>query len=240
MIASKKKNILFVEDDVDITEVVADILSPKYNFFAAGTLKEANSIVALKDDIDLILLDFNLPDGKGNQFCSQLKGDKRTRDIPIIFLTGRADLQDKSSAFASGASDYITKPFEILELDMRIEARLNEVNKQSEQLEEISFVNLMFDLAKHKLYKVGDDGDREEIELTPMEIKLFRYLLENRERVLSREQLVEKVWGDNINVADRTVDRHISRLRTKIDDQALAINPVHGVGYIFEKKKIAS
>ena len=219
--------VLVVEDEPAIQELIA------YNLRQAGhqPLRAENAEQALRlvqDALpDLVLLDWMLPGLSGIDFARRLRSDKRTRAIPIIMLTARADEQDKLTGLETGADDYITKPFSPRELNARVKAVLRRRAPQmTDDIVQIS--GLMLDPATHL---VGAHGTQ--VHLGPTEFRLLHFLMTHPERVHSRAQLLDQVWGDHVFVEERTVDVHIRRLRKALEPSRhdRLIQTVRGAGY---------
>jgi two-component system, OmpR family, phosphate regulon response regulator PhoB len=219
--------VLVVEDEPAIQELIA------YNLKQAGhqALRADNAEQALRlvqDALpDLVLLDWMLPGLSGIEFARRLRGDKRTRTIPIIMLTARADEQDKLTGLDSGADDYITKPFSPRELNARVKAVLRRRAPQmTDDVVQIS--SLKLDPATHRVTAEGG-----QVHLGPTEFRLLHFLMTHAERVHSRTQLLDQVWGDHVFVEERTVDVHIRRLRKALEpsNHDRLIQTVRGAGY---------
>jgi two-component system, OmpR family, phosphate regulon response regulator PhoB len=219
--------ILVVEDEPAIQELIA------YNLKQAGhqALRADNAEQALRlvqDALpDLVLLDWMLPGLSGIELARRLRGDKRTRAIPIIMLTARADEQDKLTGLDSGADDYITKPFSPRELNARVKAVLRRRAPQmTDDVVQVS--SLKLDPATHRV--TADGG---QVHLGPTEFRLLHFLMTHAERVHSRTQLLDQVWGDHVFVEERTVDVHIRRLRKALEPSGhdRLIQTVRGAGY---------
>ena len=221
--------ILIVEDEPAIQELIA------YNLKQAGhqPLRADNAEQALNliaDALpDLVLLDWMLPGLSGVEFAKRLRADKRTRSIPIIMLTARSDEQDKLQGLESGADDYITKPFSPRELNARIKAVLR---RRAPQMTDdlVQLGGLTLDPATHRV-----NGNGTPIELGPTEFRLLHFMMTHAERVHSRTQLLDQVWGDHVFVEERTVDVHIRRLRKALEPTELdgLVQTVRGTGYRF-------
>jgi two-component system phosphate regulon response regulator PhoB len=181
---------------------------------------------------DLVLLDWMLPGGSGVQLARKLKEHEFTRDIPIIMLTARGEEEDKVRGLEAGADDYITKPFSPKELVARIKAVMRRVTPTASD-ELISFSGLVLDPVAHRV-SANDDL----VDMGPTEFKLLHFFMAHAERVFSREQLLDNVWGTNVYVEDRTVDVHIRRLRKSISAHGhdSMIQTVRGAGYRFSVK----
>jgi DNA-binding response OmpR family regulator len=225
--------VLIVDDNSDLRDLLASDLSARYEVSQAGSLEEAQRRLR-GDAVDLVLLDVTLPDGDGYRFCAALKNSRPTRNLPVIFLTGRAELNDKVMGFTLGADDYVTKPFELAELRLRIDARLRAAAAAAPAgpalapplPELLELGNLKVDLHTHRA-RIGD----EQVDLTPVELKLLLWLMRHLDAVYSRAQLIQHIWGHDIHVTARTVDTHVSNLRKKLVNCSHAIVSVHGVGY---------
>ena len=179
---------------------------------------------------DLILMDWMLPDLSGVEVCKNLKKDNKYNDIPIIMLTAKGEEEDKLRAFATGADDYVTKPFSQKELNARIKSLLRRSKPQS-SADVVEFTDLKIDRITKRVYR-----NNVEISLGPTEFKLLDFFIKNPKRVYSREQLLNNVWGENIYVETRTVDVHIRRLRQaiNIDKTKPLIRTVRSAGYSLE------
>jgi two-component system phosphate regulon response regulator PhoB len=181
---------------------------------------------------DLLLVDWMLPDMSGLELTRQLKRDKDTQEVPIIMLTARADESDKISGLEGGADDYITKPFSPRELLARIKAVLRRSSPGGIE-ETVEAEGLALDQAGHRVM-AGDVS----ISLGPTEYRLLSFFMTHPERVYSRSQLLDRVWGGNVYVEERTVDVHIRRLRKALEDQGYDrfIQTVRGAGYRFSTR----
>ena len=202
-----KANILIVEDESPILELLAlNISQAGYNPLRAISAEHAEKLIneALPD---IILLDWMLPGMSGIDFAKKLRSNALTKTIPIIMLTARSDELDKVKGLEVGADDYITKPFSPRELNARIKAVLR--RKAPELTEDILKINgLELNPVSHRV-----TGNNKPLEMGPTEFRLLHFFMSNPERVYSRSQLLDKVWGSQIFIEDRTVDVHIRRLR---------------------------
>lgn len=221
--------ILLVEDEPAIQELlVFNIKQCGYNAIQASDASEALTHIA-RELPDLILLDWMLPGISGIELARRLRADQRTRNIPIIMLTARTDERDKIHGLESGADDYITKPFSPRELMARIRAVLR--RRAPEMSEETVSVNgLELSPTTHRVSANGI-----QIELGPTEFRLLHYFMTHIERVYSRSQLLDQVWGDHVFVEERTVDVHIRRLRQALEPSGMdkLVQTVRGSGYRF-------
>lgn len=179
----------------------------------------------------LILLDLMLPDGSGLDLCREIKSDKEKVATPIIILTAKDDEVDKVVGFELGADDYVTKPFSVRELILRIKAVLKRGERKQENLEvQRQFGELLIDVDSHEVFV-----NEQSITLTALEFKLLRQLVDRRGRVQSRDQLLSDVWGYSADVTTRTVDTHIKRLREKLGSMGKYVQTIRGVGYKFTR-----
>lgn len=221
--------ILLIDDDQETYVLVSKALGNSLPLTWARSLSEGWTL-SHKEPIELILLDVMLPDGDGFQFCAKLQNEEVTQAIPIILLTGKKGVAHRVLGFSLGADDYLEKPFDLQELRARVESKLKKKrqNKSAEEL--IHIGNLEINLGTQRVC-INLDGHFTEIFLTPIEFRLMQHLAKNCERAFSRDQLITAAWGENISVADRTVDKHISALRQKLQSCGEYIQTVPGYGY---------
>ena len=223
-------HIFVVEDEKPIQELLQYNLE-KEGFKVSSSVNGEAALETIKEKIpDLILLDWMLPDLSGIKICQYLKQDKTVKDIPIIMLTAKGEEEDKIKGFNTGAEDYMTKPFSFPELLVRIKSLLKRV-KPNIVSDEAIYLDLKIDRVSMKVSR-----KEKEINLGPKEYKLLNFLIKQPKRVYSRDQLLEQVWGDDINVESRTVDVHITRLRQaiNIDGVKPLIRTVRSAGYSLE------
>tara|TARA_B100001778_G_scaffold298155_1_gene272089 strand:- start:805 stop:1488 length:684 start_codon:yes stop_codon:yes gene_type:complete len=223
--------ILIVEDEPDIRKNLKYNISREgFDVITAGSLSESEEIVN-SNSISLIILDLMLPDGSGLDLCKKFKSNSKTESIPIIILTAKDDEVDRVVGFELGADDYVTKPFSVRELILRIKAVLKRGQTKKEVLEvERQFGDLSMDIESHEVYVNND-----EINLTALEFRLLRHLVDRRGRVQSRDQLLSDVWGYSAEITTRTVDTHIKRLREKLGPMGKYVQTIRGVGYKFSR-----
>ena len=227
------QKILIVEDEQAIREMIAFHLSRAgYAVLEAQNCREARALLA-DNRPDLALIDWMLPDMSGLELTRTLKRDKEFEDLAIIMLTARADERDKVSGLEGGADDYITKPFSPRELVARIKAVLRRAGNSTDAV--VSAGVLELDAAGHRVLSSG-----QEIKLGPTEYRLLHFLMTHAERVYSRTQLLDRVWGANVYVEERTVDVHIRRLRKALDGVSADdyIQTVRGAGYRFSIRNV--
>lgn len=224
-------NILVIEDEPDIRKTLEYNISQEgHTVLTAGSLHDAEKILQ-SQSLSLILLDLMLPDGSGLDFCRKLKTNSKTESIPVIILTAKDDEVDRVVGFELGADDYVTKPFSVRELILRIKAVLKRGEAKKDIVEvERQFGDLKIDIDSHEVYV-----DEMQINLTALEFKLLNQLVETRGRVQSRDQLLTEVWGYSAEVTTRTVDTHIKRLRTKLGSMGKYVQTIRGVGYKFSR-----
>ena len=214
-----------VEDERNIRELLVYTLGSS-GYEAKGVANGKELKKALKEEMpDLILLDIMLPGEDGYAVLEYLKGRPDTQDIPVIMVTAKEAEYDKVRGLEGGADDFITKPFGMMEFLARVKAVLRRTKKQ-EIPREYHYKELTVDMKSHKVWENGRSVD-----LTLKEFELLRYLLENQGTVLSREKILEKIWGYEIYGETRTVDVHIRTLRQKLGDSGSLIETVRGVGY---------
>ena len=220
-----------MEDDGNIRELIVYTLEST-GFHAKG-FENGNSFrQALEENLpELILLDIMLPNEDGMDILKELRANARTRQIPVIMVTAKSSEYDKVIGLDSGADDYITKPFGMMELVSRIKAVLRRANKKETDLDAMQIGNLVLDIQKHEVLVDG-----EQVVLTFKEFELLRYLLKNENVVLTRQQLLEKIWGYDFTGETRTVDVHIRTLRQKLGSAGKYIETVRGVGYRIGEK----
>ena len=219
--------ILVVEDEPAIVElIVVNLEHAGHTALRAGSVAEAEAHLraALPD---VILLDWMLPGESGLAFLRRLRADKRTKELPIILLTARAQEHDKLAGLESGADDYLTKPFSTKELLARIKAVLRRRAPQA-TVDPVTIAGLHLDPASHRVR-----ADGRTLELGPTEFRLLHFFMTHPERIYSRSQLLDHVWGDHVHIEERTVDVHIRRLRRSLERTGhdRLIETVRGSGY---------
>ena len=223
--------ILIIEDEPDIRKNLEYNLSREdYSVLTAASIAEAEQLI-YSNNLSLVLLDLMLPDGSGLELCKKMKSDPDMQNLPIIILTAKDDEVDKVVGFELGADDYVTKPFSVRELILRIKAVLKRGDNKKDIVEiDRQFGDLKIDIDSHEVYV---DGDL--VNLTALEFKLLIQLVDRRGRVQSREQLLADVWGYSAEVTTRTVDTHIKRLREKLGTMGKYVQTIRGVGYKFSR-----
>lgn len=230
MTETQPAKILIVEDETAIREMIAFTLQQDgYTVLEAADTREAAEQMAGKPD--LILLDWMLPGLSGVEFARRLQRDEESRNIPIIMLTARGEEESKLKGFEAGVDDYVTKPFSTQELLARIRAVLRRARPPEPEVVKIDGLEL--DKAGHRLRVHGKPLD-----LGPTEFRLLNFFMTHPERVYSRDQLLDQVWGENVYIEDRTVDVHIRRLRKALAPYGFDrhVQTVRGAGYRFSRQ----
>lgn len=226
--------ILVVEDESSIAELIAVNLRhngfrPRWAMDSVSAQREIDAAVP-----DLILLDWMLPGESGLVLAKRWRSDARTKDVPIIMLTARGDEADRVAGLDAGADDYIAKPFSTKELLARVRAVLRR-RAPEEVGVQIDIAGLTLDPATHRVAFEG-----QALKLGPTEFKLLHYLMGHAERVHSRAQLLDNVWGDHVYIEERTVDVHVKRLREALVNAGTMIETVRGAGYRLTAKPAIS
>lgn len=227
-----KGKILLVEDEAPIREMLGyTLMKEGYTFREAADVEEARPLIA-DDRPDLLLLDWMLPGMNGFDYARRIRNNPDTRDIPIIMLTARGEEADKVRGLDTGADDYITKPFSTRELLARIRAVMRRT-KNTDVEGIISVKGLALDPETFRV-----TVDEKIVEISPTEFRLLHFFITHPERVYTRGQLLDQVWGQNVYVEERTVDVHIRRLRKTLEpyNYSHLIQTVRSVGYRFSTK----
>jgi two-component system phosphate regulon response regulator PhoB len=228
------KQILVVEDERPIREMIAfGLRRAGFEVREAADARSGRAEVANKLP-DLLLVDWMLPDTSGLEFTRALKRDRETRELPVIMLTARAEEGDKVAGLEGGADDYITKPFSPRELLARINAVLRRA-MPAEGAERIDIDGLVLDQSSQRV-SVGERT----VALGPTEYRMLAFFMTHPERVYTREQLLDRVWGGNVYVEERTIDVHIRRLRKALEESGYdrLIQTVRGSGYRFSARPL--
>jgi len=224
-----ERKILIVEDDEGIRRMVSfNLERAGFGVLEATDCREAR--IALADNRpDLVLLDWMLPDQSGPEFARALRRDEMTREIPVIMLTARSLEDDKLRGFESGIDDYITKPFASRELIARINAVLRRASPGGRD-DEVQADGLLLNIASHRVMANGHPVD-----LGPTEYRMLKFFMTHQDRVYSRAQLLDHIWGGGVYVEERTVDVHILRLRKALGKHGFEryVQTVRGAGYRF-------
>lgn len=232
-----KKNIFIIDDEEDIVELVLLNLK-KNNYEATGFYNAASFLESIKlKKPDLVILDLMLPDMDGIEICKYLRTNNEYKDIPIIMLTAKQDEIDKVIGLEVGADDYITKPFSSRELIARVKALLRRSDYKNDTFNKEDILNIdeeiFIDIKKYEVY----NKDKKQIRLTKTEFRLLTILLGKRGWVFSRDSLLDKIWGEEKYVIDRTIDVHVKNLREKLGEVGKLIKNIRGVGYKLDSKE---
>ena len=220
--------ILVVDDEPDLLELVRiNLRQAGYEVETAETGRDALEQLR-RSPPDLVVLDLMLPDVSGTEICRRMRGDPELAELPILMLTAKADEVDRVVGLELGADDYVTKPFSPRELTLRVRAVLRRRKPTAPPSESLAHGTLRLDPGRHRCF-VGPS----EVELTAKEFDLLRTLMARPGRVLTRDQLLDEVWGTDIAVTTRTIDTHLKRLREKLGAASDLIETVRGVGYRF-------
>jgi len=229
--AVHSKHILIIEDDHAISEMVCTALEGVgFQAHTAADVVEAESRISQQMP-DCILLDWMLPGVSGIEFARRLKREESTRDVPVIMLTAKSAEYDRLAGFAAGIDDYVAKPFSIRELMARIRAVLRRSSPVGDD-RPIELDGLRLDPLSHRVTGTGKS-----VKLGPTEFRMLHFFMGNQERVFTRSQLLDRVWGTNVYVEERTVDVHIRRLRKALAPHGFDrfVQTVHGTGYRFSR-----
>jgi two-component system, OmpR family, phosphate regulon response regulator PhoB len=228
-----ERQILIVEDEKSIREMIAFAL--RRAGFGVHEAEDSRSARSLLVNVrpDLLLIDWMLPDMSGLELTRLLKRDRETRELPIIMLTARAGEADKVAGLEGGADDYVTKPFSPRELLARINAVLRRVTGTPDGDEKVELGGLVIDKGSHRV-----SAGEATVTLGPTEYRMLEFFMTHPERVYSREQLLDRIWGGNVYVEERTIDVHIRRLRKALEEHQLdrLVQTVRGSGYRFSAR----
>ncbi|HVZ33614.1 MAG TPA: response regulator transcription factor [Polyangiaceae bacterium] len=219
-------HVLIVDDERDLAELIDfNLKTAGFSTSVAATGEEA-LVSSSAQRPDLVLLDLMLPDMPGTEVCRQLRTGALTRDVLIVMLTAKGEEADRVRGFEVGADDYVTKPFSVRELVLRLKAILRRSGPPREDTAALLLGPLKLDVGAHRFYV-----DSKEVPLTALEFRLLEYLMSRVGRVQTREQLLEEVWGLSSSLETRTIDTHVMRLRDKLGPARAFLETVRGVGY---------
>ncbi|MDD5689398.1 MAG: response regulator [Caldisericia bacterium] len=226
-----KKNILLIEDDKDISELISyNLKKENFNVITAYDGEEALNLI--KDNIiGLIILDLMLPSVSGIDLLKYIKRDEKTKNIPVIIETAKGEENDIVLGLELGADDYVTKPFSPKVLVARIKRLIERTEEKSINEKLLNAGPVTLDLTRHKVTLKGKP-----IELTLVEFKLLNYLISNKGKALSRDEILANIWLDEVYVIDRVVDVHINSIRKKLGEESYLIETVRGIGYTFKER----
>lgn len=227
-------NILILEDERDIREMLAFCMTQAgYAVEQAATAERVFGLIKDGYKPDLFLVDWMLPGASGIELTKKLKKDPDMKSVPVIMLTARGEEDDRVQGLEVGADDYVVKPFSPRELLARVQAVLRRSGLAAQASEQLSHGTVQIDTASHRVLINGT-----EVHLGPTEYKILHFFMSNPERVFSRGQLLDSVWGQQVVVEERTVDVHIRRLRKALADYSVEnyVQTVRGSGYRFSSK----
>ena len=230
--AFMKGKILVVEDEAPIREMLGyTLMKEGYIFREAADVEQARPLLA-SEKPDLVLLDWMLPGMNGADYARRIRNNPDTRDIPIIMLTARGEEADKIRGLDTGADDYVTKPFSTKELLARIRA----VMRRTKNMDDGGIISVKGLSLDPETFRVT--ADEQTVDISPTEFRLLHFFITHPERVYTRDQLLDQVWGQNVYVEERTVDVHIRRLRKTLEpyNYAQLIQTVRSVGYRFSTR----
>jgi two-component system, OmpR family, phosphate regulon response regulator PhoB len=219
-------HVLIVDDERDLAELIDFNLRASGFTTRVAATGEAALSASREQRADLVLLDLMLPDMSGVEVCRQLRAAPHTRDVLIVMLTAKGEESDRVRGFEVGADDYVTKPFSVRELVLRLKAILRRGAPSREEAAPHKLGPLTLDVGAHRFYVDG-----KEVALTALEFRLLEHLMSRVGRVQSREQLLEEVWGLSSTLETRTIDTHVMRLRDKLGTARAYLETVRGVGY---------
>lgn len=220
--------ILVLEDSEDSFHLIKTALEGLHTVTWAKTVQEAMALFT--EQFDMALVDISLPDGDGFQFCDWIRTNKNISHIPIIFISANSSVESRITGFSIGGDDYISKPFNFVELKARIDAKLRRAERLARQRMEIN--SIIVDLRAQRA-QIREGAELQDLDLTPIEFKILNMFLSEPDKVFSRDEILNRIWGDKVYVFPRSVDTHVSKLRAKLQNRSNSIRSVHGVGYKF-------
>jgi len=227
--------LLVVEDSKEVYQMVNNALSSFCSIDWASNLEEAKKFLH-EVEYELVLLDIELPDGNGVDFCQEISSSKPT--LPIFFLSAHSELSDKIMGFAAGADDYITKPFNKLELKARVVSKLKKIALLLNTADLLKWREIEIDKNSQEVFVFDDKSEKHSVDLTTLEFKILIYLSNKPGDVISRDDIMDSIWGKDVFVYSRSVDTHISKLRKKLGMASSIIESIHGVGYKFKPTQV--
>lgn len=222
--------VLVIEDELAHRLVIEKALRDHYELLFAESYGRAKELIHT-ESYDLVLLDIMLDESDGYQLCADIKNSPGLQQKPIIFLSGRSEVNSKVLGFHLGADDYIVKPCDPLELRARVSSKIRRSHDQQQGPQNFMVADWNFRWDRQTL---EFSGEAQPVELTPLEFKLLFYLARHQEQPFSRGQILNEVWGSGTHVLERTVDTFVAAIRKKLGARGKAIRSVHGVGYKFQ------
>jgi len=224
--------ILIIDDEPDIRDLLSYNLKREGYHVLVAPDGLTGRDEAFNSAPDLIILDLMLPEIDGLELCRALRAEPKTAAVPVLMLTAKSEELDKIIGLEMGADDYVTKPFSVREIIARVKALLRRAKNEGEAKDTCSFGSLSLDMSRHELSVGG-----KKVNLSPLEFRLLKFFVTHPDRVYSRDQLLDRVWGDEAYVEPRTVDVHVRRLREKIEPEGGLIKTVRGTGYRFSSDR---
>lgn len=230
--------ILIIEDSLEIIRILKDALR-SYDLYFVTTIREAKAQILQQSNFDLILLDIGLPDGDGLEFMAMIKSQKEEVLSPVIFLTSKNETSSVVMAFSLGADDYIIKPFNPFEFRARIEAKMKAISSRKVDTNLIILGDLKLNTLTLKV-QIMKSNEIIDINLTPLEFRIISFFAKHEDQVFSRNQLINQIWGGEVNLNDRAIDTHMSNIRKKIKMSQYTLSSIYGAGYALKKAQQAS
>lgn len=224
-----KNKVLIVDDETMLLSILERALSVDYNVKTASSGKDAIRLCE-NETFDLLVMDVNMPEVDGFQTLATIRTLDKNKGTPVLFLSGRGELDSKLLAFDLGVQDYMLKPIHTKELKARIKVHLERRGTEKSEPTTIDGPSLCFHVTENRVHLKEKN---EFVDLTKIECGILKLLMESPEKVISREALLTHVWGDQLNVLTRTVDAHIKKIRKKLGPTSDLIESIHGVGYRF-------
>lgn len=223
----QNKSILFVEDTPE-TQVLLKSILKDYKLFCCSSLEEARKYMS-QGPFAALILDIELPDGDGLRFLAECPENLK-HQTAIFIISSKTALANKAMAFTYGADDFIAKPFDPIELKMRVDAKIRKLAEQQNQSENFKIEDLVVNIAEQRLYHESAN-QTQPINFTSLEFRIFTFLSKHRNQIISRDEIINHIWGGRVHVTDRTVDAHIAHIRKKISPSKVKIETIFGSGY---------
>lgn len=223
----ENKKILFIEDTPE-TQVLLQSVLRDYKVICCSSLEEARRGLS-QGPFAALILDIELPDGDGLRFLAECP-EALKKNTAIFIISSKTALANKAMAFTYGADDFISKPFDPLELKMRVDAKIRKLGEQQNQQDNFEIEDLVVNVAEQRLY-LENASESSQISFTSLEFRIFTFLSKNRDKIISRDEIINHIWGGRVHVTDRTVDAHIAHIRKKIAPSRVKIETVFGSGY---------